>query len=93
MNGRPHRRAVRPPWWTRTKRAACILFLTVINTAMVHCGNVEEWKKYRPIFGLIAVTSNAFVIGLSKSPPDAAVSDAAEKTQDAAAAKGVSSPA
>lgn len=87
------RRATRPAWWTRTKRAACILFLTVVNTAMVYCGSVEEWKEYRPLFGLVAVTSNALVAGLSKSPPDAAVSDAAEKTQDAAAAKGVSSPA
>jgi len=54
---------------------------------MVYCGNVKEWEKYRPIFGLVAVTTNAFVMGLTKSPPDAAVSDAAEKTQDNLAAK------
>lgn len=35
-------RAARPPWWTRTKRAALILAMTAINAAMVHCGTVEE---------------------------------------------------
>ena len=80
-------RRARPTWWTRAKRAYIILFLTTVSAVVGSAMTVEEWARFHKYFGLIVAATSTLIQGITRSAPDAAVSDAEEKTADRAADK------